>query len=196
MAFQPLRDFEDSYEIEIDPPHRIRRIGSDRFVTPYLHRASGYMCVRLNDGIYKLHRILAKHFLPNPDDLPEIDHIDRDKTNNSIENLRWISRSENLRNRGQYTRQRPEYLTTPPNDITEIRTFNDVEYEENKYFFCFEDDIVVMRINDHKWLLLAQTSQNGYLRINMKDTNGRNHQICMHKLIRHFRNEPQNDENV
>ena len=194
MTFTPLRDFEHDYEIEIDPPHRIRRIGSDRFVTPYLHRASGYMCVRLNDGIYKLHRILAKHFLPNPDDLPEIDHIDRDKTNNSIENLRWISRSENLRNRGQYTVRRYEYLTAPPNDITEIRIFNDVEYEENKYFFCYETDRVVRRFNDHRWQLLAQTPHHGYLRINMRDINGHKHNIYVHKLIDHFRNQPAEEE--
>ena len=193
-GFEPLRDFENDFEIEVDPPHRIRRHGSDRFVTPYLHRPSGYMCVRLNDGIYKLHRILAKHFIPNPDDLPEVDHIDRDKANNSIENLRWTSRSENNRNRGGYTLQRREYLTAPPNDITEIRIFNDVEYEENKYFFCFENDRVVKRFNDHRWQLLAQTPHCGYLRINMKDINGRRHNICVHKIIDYFRNQPAEEE--
>ena len=136
----------------------------------------------MNGRNYQLHRILAKHFIPNPENLPEIDHIDRDKTNNSIENLRWISRSDNMRNRSTYTR--------PPNDITEIRTFNDVEYAENTYFFCFENDRVVKRFNDHRWQLLAQTPHNGYLRIHMTDINGHRHQILMHKLIDHFRNQP------
>ena len=145
---------------------------------------------------YYYHRILARHFIPNPDNLPQVDHIDRNKTNNSIENLRWVSSSDNNRNRTMRPYGRYEYLNTAPNDLIEITQYNDFEYPANKYFFCGENDRVIMRINDHKWLLLAQTSQNGYLRINMKDINGRNHQICMHKLIRHFRNEPQNDENV
>ena len=88
------------------------------------------------------------------------------------------------------------YLNTAPNDVTEITSFNDVEYPANKYYFCFENDSVVLRINDHKWQWLAQTPHSGYLRINMKDINDRYHQIYVHKLIRHFRNEPQNDENV
>ena len=33
MMFEPLRDFENDYEIEVEEPHRIRRIGSDRFVS-------------------------------------------------------------------------------------------------------------------------------------------------------------------
>ena len=193
MNFEPLTDFENSYEIEIDEPHRIRKIGSNKFVTPSLNRTTGYLTVYLNGRNYLLHRILAKHFLPNPEDLPEVDHVDRNPLHNTIDNLRWISRSDNARNRGQYTLQRREYLNTAPNDITEIRTFNDVEYAENKYFFCYENDRVVLRISDHRWLLLAQTPHNGYLIINMRDINGHKHNIYMHKLIEHFRNEQVED---
>ena len=194
MAFQPLRDFEDDYEIEVDPPHRIRRLGSNTFVTTYVDRLTGYVLIHLNRRTYRLHRILARHFIPNPDDLPQVDHIDRIKTNNSIENLRWVSNSDNNRNRGQYTVRRREYLNAAPNDITEIRTFNGVEYAENTYFFCYETDRVVKRFNDHRWQLLAQTPHCGYLRVAMTDINGRSHNIYMHKLIDHFRNQPAEEE--
>ena len=49
--------------------------------------------------IKKIHRILASVFIPNPGNLPIVDHIDRNKTNNSLENLRWVSSSMNSRNR-------------------------------------------------------------------------------------------------
>jgi len=47
----------------------------------------------------RVHRLLALQYLLNPDNLPEVDHIDRDKNNNTLINLRWVSRKENRNNR-------------------------------------------------------------------------------------------------
>lgn len=47
----------------------------------------------------RAHRLVAKAFLPNPDNLPMVDHEDRDKLNNNLSNLRWVTRSQNGRNR-------------------------------------------------------------------------------------------------
>ena len=44
------------------------------------------------------HRLLALTFIPNPDNLPFVDHIDRNKTNNSLSNLRWVTQSQNMIN--------------------------------------------------------------------------------------------------
>ena len=195
--WEALTDFENDYEVETEPPHRIRRKRDGLMLKLTLNKTLGYLIVTLNGVKYYYHRILAKHFIPNPDDLPEVDHIDRDKTNNALDNLRWVNRSQNMSNRSKFTRQKREYIDHAPNDITDIRTFNDVDYPENRYFFCFENDRVVQRVNDHKWQWLAQSPHNGYLRMNMRDINGRKHQVYVHKLIRHFRNEPAADaENV
>lgn len=53
-----------------------------------------------NDGKnkqYYLHRIVAEHFIDNPDNLPEVNHIDGDFYNNKSENLEWISKIHNMR---------------------------------------------------------------------------------------------------
>ena len=44
-------------------------------------------------------RLVALAFIPNPDNKPEIDHINNQKSDNSVENLRWATRSENMINR-------------------------------------------------------------------------------------------------
>ena len=187
MVWQALTDFENDYEIEIETPHRIRKRSNKRIVSQFV--INDYVRVRLNGRNYLYHRILARHFIPNPENLPQVDHIDRNKTNNSIENLRWVSAGENLRNRTMRPYGRYEYLNTAPNDLIEITQYNDFEYPANKYFFCGENDRVVLRINDHRWQLLAQTPHCGYLRINMKDINGQKHNIYVHKIIEYFRNE-------
>ena len=184
--WEPLKDFEDDYEIEIEPPHRIRRISSGWIAKPTLNKQSGYIQVYLNGKKYLYHRILAKQFIPNPDDLPEIDHINQDKTDNALENLRWVNRSKNLKNRAKYVKQKSEFLDHAPDDIIRITEFDDVEYPAYKYFFCFKNNRVVQRVNGFKWQWLAQTPHQGYVRVIMRDVNERYHQIYMHKLIQRF----------
>lgn len=46
-----------------------------------------------------VHRLVAMAFIPNPYNLPEVDHIDNDPSNNSVTNLRWTSSSGNIQNR-------------------------------------------------------------------------------------------------
>lgn len=45
-----------------------------------------------------VHRLVAQAFIPNPDNKPDIDHIDTNPLNNHISNLRWVTESENMRN--------------------------------------------------------------------------------------------------
>ena len=56
---------------------------------------------------YKIHKLVAETFIPNPDNLPVIDHIDENKHNNSIENLRWVTHRENILHSGNNLKPKP-----------------------------------------------------------------------------------------
>lgn len=61
---------------------------------------SGYFQVFLygenKPRCYQLHRVIAMAFVSNPDNKPEVNHIDGDKSNNASSNLEWVTASENI----------------------------------------------------------------------------------------------------
>jgi hypothetical protein len=63
------------------------------------HRVGLYNPKRKNLSVHKL---VAEHYIPNPDNKPEADHIDRDIDNNDVSNLRWVTHRENCENRGEH----------------------------------------------------------------------------------------------
>ena len=62
---------------------------------------SGYEYVHLCNGkgktkLFRVHRLVAETFIPNPNNLPCVNHKDGNKLNNSVKNLEWCTHSENM----------------------------------------------------------------------------------------------------
>lgn len=77
----------------------------------------GYLHVNIKvDGKWttkKVHRLVAQTFIPNPDNLPEVNHLDCDRANNNVENLEWCSKSYNRQYREKYGISQTEAIGHP-----------------------------------------------------------------------------------
>ena len=76
-----------------------KRSGKEKLLTPY-QKPNGYMTISLwnnNRGHTEyIHRLVANAFIDNPDNLPEVNHKDENKQNNSVENLEWCGSKYNM----------------------------------------------------------------------------------------------------
>ena len=71
-----------------------------KFLKPASDKKGYFKVVLYKNGKcknYKIHRLVAEAYIPNPDNLPQVDHIDNDKTHNYINNLQWITNRNNVR---------------------------------------------------------------------------------------------------
>lgn len=99
MIWKEISGYEGLYEVSNTGLVRSLWLGKKRIISP--GNCHGYLRVGLyKDGKIKnmqVHRLVAEAFLPNPNKLETINHIDEDKTNNNVSNLEWMSRGDNAR---------------------------------------------------------------------------------------------------
>ena len=100
--WKPIEGYEGRYEISSHG--RVKSFAIDKNVGRLLHPVKtnlGYLTVRLYKGKgdsdwFPVHRLVAKAFLENPSNYPEINHKDEVKDHNWIDNLEWCDRTYNI----------------------------------------------------------------------------------------------------
>ena len=113
--WKPVRNYEGKYMVSNTGEVKslnYRRTGKERILKG-VDYGEGYLYVSLwKDGKVKqcrINRLVAQAFIPNPNNLPEVNHKNEDKTDNRVENLEWCSKSHNV-NHGTRNKRAAEKL--------------------------------------------------------------------------------------
>ena len=138
--WKDIKDYEGLYQVSNwGRVKSLRRLITNQYNSFYIEEKilkiwknnNGYGLVTLSkNGTHKkfqVHRLVALHFLPNHSNLPEVNHKDENKTNNSVDNLEWCDRLYNVRCGTGIERQKKKQL----NDIKKSKSVLQYDLEGN-----------------------------------------------------------------
>lgn len=170
---------DDDYEIYTEYPYYIRKKSNQKIVKEGV-KNNGYIRVYLNGVSYYKHRIIATQFIPNDKPLikTEVDHINHDRKDYHIINLRWVSAKENNKNKSSHKGVDYEYIDKDdlPDDLIEVSEYG--EYEFEGYYYSPETDLFYFDNGVQVRKMHINYKRNGLAFIYTVDKNGNRVQIC------------------
>ena len=141
--------FDDRYELSTSEPWNIRRKGSNKCLKQFISNV-GYLYSSIKGQT--IHRLVALQFITNddPDIKTVVDHINRNKLDNRLENLRWVSPKDNALNRDKrenVVRQQSTYLEKLPDNVVQIDEYKNFQFE--RYYYDRDNNRIIMITKDN-----------------------------------------------
>lgn len=143
-TFKKIENFEN---YSISDFGRVRNDKTGKFLKPY-QKENGYLQIQMGRKTMPqyVHRLVAKAFIPNDEEKPQVNHKNGDKTNNTISNLEWVTASENSLSHGYKerieNRKKKIIATNLSGDKIIFNSRNDVAI----YFKCDKSQVSYGRV--------------------------------------------------
>ena len=173
----------EDYEIFTEYPFYIRKKKNGKIVKESV-RNDGYVILHLNGVQYKKHRIVAIQFLPNDQPLikTEVDHINHDRTDYHLENLRWVTREENQRNKTSNKGVDYEIIDyeETPDDLVQVNDYGRHEFED--YYYSPDNNLFYFDTGVNLRVLHVNFMKNGSAYVNMRSKENKQVQIRFTKF--------------
>ena len=183
-------DYEISNEFTEKVKYPIRktlRNGSIKIISEF--EDGGYIRIAINQRIYFKHKLIAHQWIEN--DEPEtkiyIDHIDRNKLNNNLNNLRWVTASENNKNKNKVKKQPYEYINKLPENTFKVSNFEEIQLD--RYYYDTENKQIYLedkRINRYK--IIRPHVVKNILTVTLINSEGRSLNRSYGRVIDYFHN--------
>ena len=95
------KEIKDFPLYEVSSLGQVRNKKTGCILKPHLNKGYSIYCLQKEKKSYRksAHRLLAETFLENPENKKEVDHINQNRADNRLENIRWASHSENQLNK-------------------------------------------------------------------------------------------------
>ena len=111
---------------------------TNRIVKPQIN-GTGYYRVSIGGRLEFVHRLVAKLYVPNPENKPQVNHKDGNKLNNSAENLEWVTNRENsihaLKNGWMHIEERHQFAKLNRKQVAFIKSHDEMTRKELSELF-------------------------------------------------------------
>ena len=176
------------YEINKNYPYAIRRISTGRVLTP-CSSYNQYINVIIGGRTYGLHKVIATQWIENPNNLKEVNHKDNDRTNYHLENLEWISHSDNLKRRSKYERRSFEFVESIPENAVHLDEYKGFRY--NKYWFDYDTENLYLKSKNNRVRIIQPSNNRGKPQVTLYDENLKPHSVFWNKFLKVMRERHQ-----
>ncbi|CAL6043851.1 Conserved_hypothetical protein [Hexamita inflata] len=174
--FEDLKDYENDYEINRVGQIKCKR--NNKIISQSIN--CGYYKCTLNRESKQVHRLLALQFIQNPMNLEQVDHINGDRLDYRLQNLRWVTRGQNIKNQNGRNGELFQFVDYLPDDVVEVEIYG--QYQLQDYYWSQLENKLYFYNGARIRIMIQRSSSSNTIIFACRDINNVSMQISLTSL--------------